>query len=793
MSKLNSFKKRLGAAYRAFNTVPDKKAAPGAPQPPKPAAPAVVESPIITNDSAVTVKALNPDYCCGCGACYNSCPVDAITMQHDKEGFLAPVIDNEKCISCGICRKTCPVINTPYKNSSEPKCYAVMADDEIRKDSSSGGMFTLAADYVLKQGGYVCGAALTSDFSVEHIIISDPDELYRFRGSKYVQSSTNRVFTEIKKLLDDGKLVLFSGTPCQVAGLNNYLKKAYENLITVDLVCHGAPSQKVFSKYLDDYYGKENLSDFKFRTKKFGYNSFNQIAYLKDGSEVAGNIKFDAYERTMHSGLALKRVCADCMFAEAPRQGDITIGDFWGVSKYKAELNDNLGTSCALVNNEKGEKFFESITGGAKLLEEVPFDFARHNNRFGRKMRTPGGRRWFFQMLESQPIDKAVEYSLKRKFDVGVIGLWYGRNYGSMATYFALHQVLTNIFHLSVLMIENPLKPNNEADMTKTHPRKIASEFYDVSAKYSLDDLYKLNSFCDTFVVGSDQLWNVGLSRPYKQTYFLGFVNEKNKKIAYGTSFGKEYHGSEEEKLISSHNLQRFDHVSVRDQLSHSICENEFNVEATEVCDPTFLCPLSEYQKLIDKADINETEDYILSYVLDPNENIGRELEQLSIAKNCKVIVLLDEVPWLWEKNVEKLQLSGAGNVEIKREVDLYEWMWYYSHAKSVVTDSFHGTIFSIIFEKPFVTLINQRRGAQRFISLLTPLNLTDRLIDGPEHIAGSAHMLDELDYALPNEKLNEIRSNSMSWLKNALFSTKNISGYSIYPVIDNRLNENAK
>ncbi len=735
------------------------------------------------------VMDLDPQYCIGCTACFSACPTDAISMVQDEMGFYCRSIDFDKCIHCGKCTRACPVINNKHENSHNPDCFAVMADDEIRQDSSSGGAFTLAASYVLSQGGYVCGAVLNDDFVVEHTIIYDEKELYRMRGSKYVQSKLGNTFREIKKLLDDNKYVMFSGTPCQAGGLKNYLSKDYDNLIIVDILCHGAPSIKVYQKYLDEYYGLQNLKGFKFRTKEFGYNSFNQTAYLKDGSKVSGNIKFDAYEKTMHSGLALKDICGDCMFASAPRQGDISIGDFWGISKYNADYNDNLGTSCLLVNNKKGEAFFEKIKENTKLCKSVPLDVPIRNNRLGRKMRIPTGRRWFYNMLDTQPIDKAVDYALNRKFDVGVIGLWYGRNYGSMATYYALHYVLTHM-GLSVLMIENCLKPSTEDQTSKTHPRRIANEFYDVSLQYSIEDLVKLNVHCDSFIVGSDQLWNIWLSRPYRQTYFLGFVDDNKKKIAYGTSFGIPYCGSSEDLLVSRHNLQRFDHISVRDKLSEDTCRDLFGVDATQVCDPTFLCPMEGYEELTKRAKLEKTENYILAYILDPNDNIGRELERISVERGCKIKVLLDELPKVRQDNIEKLSLSGNGNVELTSNVDLFEWLWYYKNADSVITDSFHGTIFSIIYKKPFISLVNPRRGAERFISLLTPLGLEDRLLNDYSDIASAESRLSELDYTEPYKKLNNIRENSYNWLKNALFSTKKFKSSGIYKVIDERMEE---
>lgn len=740
-----------------------------------------------TRPELPTVEMLNPMHCCGCGACKSSCPVGAITMKTNDMGFIVPEIDHDKCIKCGKCKKACPVISTKYDNDPHPDCHIIMADEKTRMDSSSGGAFTLLANDVLADGGYVCGVKLMDDFSVNHVIIDKVEDLPPLRGSKYVQSDTKDTFTDIKKLLDDGKFVMFTGCPCQVAGLKNFLGKDYDKLLTVDLICHGGPSQKVFRRYLEDDYGIENLEDFKFRTKEYGYSSFTQIAYMKNGEKIPRFIRFDAFETAMHTGMAVNDLCADCPFAEAPRQGDITIGDFWGESEYKKALNDDKGMSCVLSNNDKGRAYIEKISGSADTCVQVPFDEIKGGNRFRNKMRIPRkSRMWLYNCLDYQPFDKVVEYANTRRFDVGVIGLWYGRNYGSMATYYALHQVLKKHFHLSVLMIDNPLSPvKGVQKFSKTHPRTIANKFYDVSQTYPLKDMAKLNLFCDSFIIGSDQLWNIGLSRPYKQTYYLKFAYESKKKISYATSFGKEFKGTKQEQLVNSHYLREFDHVSVRDRLSVKIAKEWGVSDVAQTCDPTLLCPFEEYMALVNMAKDMKEKDYILAYILDPNAEIGAKLEQLSIDKNKKVVVLLDEPPHLFAGNVKKLGLTGNGNVEIKKEVDLFEWMWYYNNADAVVTDSFHGTIFSIVFQKPFLTMVNAKRGAERFTSLLEPLGLAGRLYENHNAITEHEDVLEGLDYTEANAALAEIREFSMNWLGDALRSEKVYKSKSIYPMRD--------
>ena len=213
----------------------------------------------------VNIK-VSADDCCGCGACYSKCGVKAITMQENDEGFLHPVINEDSCVECGQCLKVCPVLNAKDENTATPDCYACAASDEIRAKSSSGGMFTLLAEYVLNKGGVICGAAYDEKWNVHHIIINNTADLDKLRGSKYIQSDTEKCYSEIEKLLKNGKEVLFSGTPCQVAGLNTFLGRKYDNLLTVDLLCHGAPSRGVWQKYLTESFKDRKIINVNFRS-----------------------------------------------------------------------------------------------------------------------------------------------------------------------------------------------------------------------------------------------------------------------------------------------------------------------------------------------------------------------------------------------------------------------------------------------------------------------------------------------------------------------------------------------
>ena len=236
---------------------------------------------------------------------------------------------------------------------------------------------------------------------------------------------------------------------------------------------------------------------------------------------------------------------------------------------------------------------------------------------------------------------------------------------------------------------------------------------------------------CKSFLIGSDQLWNINLSRSLKQFYFLGFTDNDTKKLSYSTSFGGKYKGTEQEKNLTKLNLERFDGISVRDELSVNILKEIFGIDnVAQVCDPTFLLDFSDYLKLINKVDINYTDEFVLAYILDPNHEIINRLEQLSFDMNIKVLILLDFFSAEKNQNKTRLFLSGKGNIEIKIKIDIKEWLFFYYKSKSVFTDSYHGTIFSIIFRKPFIALKNKIRGGEIFKSLLRPLNLMHRLFE---------------------------------------------------------------
>ena len=314
----------------------------------------------------------DPKDCCACGACLNICPKDAITMREDAAGFFYPAVDETLCVGCGRCVDVCVFTKDGEGAGGDPAVYAaVNRDRDVLKQSSSGGVFSVLADAVLEKGGAVFGAAWGDDLTLSHICVEKRDDLAKLRGSKYVQSSTGTAFRRVKEILTEGRYVCYSGTPCQIAGLKAYLGKDYDTLLTVDIICHGVPSMKMLQDDLGQVSGVDlrEIRDIKFRDKSYGWGV--------NGSLTAGNKKrkYNAgtspYYFYFLKGEVYRESCYRCRFPSEGRQGDLTLGDYWGIrgemiAKLGA-IKPDEGISCVLANTEKGKEWLSSVSGALAL------------------------------------------------------------------------------------------------------------------------------------------------------------------------------------------------------------------------------------------------------------------------------------------------------------------------------------------------------------------------------------------------------------------------------------------
>jgi coenzyme F420-reducing hydrogenase beta subunit len=338
----------------------------------------------------------------------------------DTEGFYRPVIDAEKCVQCGACKRVCPwnkTVENPNAADVSPKTVAAYAKDEsVRLQSSSGGIFTVLAERILDDGGVVVGVAQTAPTRFGHIVADNKADLAKLRGSKYVQADVGLVYCEVRSLLKAGRKVLFSGTPCQVAGLYAVLGSAASaDLFTVDIVCHGTPSVKVFEKYVCELEKEKSalVASSRFRDKRMGWRLFSMTSSLNtisgDCFQFSKTLREDKFMRVFLQNICLNSSCADCHYGKLPRVADITLGDYWNIAKVHPQMDDNKGTSVVLLNTAHGSEFFDSVADKVAQCESSVNDAIAGNPCIVRSSKPHPKRAEFFANLDKYTLDQLIK------------------------------------------------------------------------------------------------------------------------------------------------------------------------------------------------------------------------------------------------------------------------------------------------------------------------------------------------------------------------------------------------
>ncbi len=733
-----------------------------------------------------TIEHVSKHHCYGCEACASLCPSGAIRMQENDEGFFYPIIDGDKCIKCSLCYKKCPSVNFTDFGTERPTVYAMMAKDDIRKTSSSGGMMSCIAKYVFALKGVVCGVKRDADGELKFAFARNMEELEPIKGSKYYQAKIGNTYVEIKKLLDGGTTVFFGACPCQVAGLKNYLSRDYKNLITADVVCHGVPSKKAVDKYVETLSDLDDVRDLRFRDKELYKWSSSITLDKKSGQTVRKHYNDASFYKAFGNGLGTRESCYNCKFAQIPRVGDFTLADYWHISEFNPSVNDWMGTSCVLLNTDKAKKIYAEIESEMKKSVEMPLETAtKYNSQLKHPIQRHPARDTFYGNIFKTDFDTATEKALDRAhFDVGITGYWYATNYGSVLTYYALYKAIEDMGYKTVIL-DRPDK-HLDGEPQTVFSRVFMNKFANVSDSYSYFEQGRYSSLCDKFVIGSDQVWTPHAIMDTGYRFFLDFVSEDKTKVAYACSFGQDsFNALPETKQIVSYLLSRFDAISVREDTGIDVCKREFNIDAVQMIDPIFLKTREFYERIADYSNKNEGTSYMLSYILDPDEDKRRMLLDASSKKGLKLINVLDGRYNTADANLEKLNLPSTYH-------DIYEeeWISLFRDAEFVVTDSHHGFAMAVIFNKPVICIMNRARGGTRFTSLLGWLGMTDRLIDKTENLKDKPYLLaDGYDYTPVNAVIDKKRKESLDWLSSAL-SAKHGGAAGLYDFVNSRIKE---
>lgn len=734
-------------------------------------------------------KVVKNKKCTGCSGCFNICPVGAISMKADECGFSVPKIDYSKCINCGLCDKVCPIINKPNKSTQYdiPEVYAGWnRDEKVRMKSSSGGIFSLLAEYFLNKGGYVCGASFDEKNKLRHIIISDKKDLKKLQGSKYVQSEIGTTFKEIRSLLQKDCWVLFSGTPCQTAGLKNFLKKDYEKLLLVDIVCHGAPSPLSLERYIDEIEQKntQKVTKINFRDKSTGWKTYSFTLSSNKKNLLKENFNDNIYFQGFLENLYLRGIYTSCPYSVFPKYSDITLGDYWGIESYDKTLDDKKGVSVIILNNNKGKEYLtlvkkflflkriDSINSEKKLLE-ISRPCECHVNR-GSFFNDLSKTKEKFSLIVNKNLK--TNNLIERK-KVAILNMRFPtNNFGAILQSYALSNLIQS-FGYTVRVINYVSKNLNEErdklSFLEFDKFKENNILYTLPC-YTDEDLINLNMDFDTFVVGSDQVWNYNyLKSAFSDDigkYFLNFTLPSKKLISYAASFAEDHwNGTNSEVETVREALNRFDAISVREGSGVKICKELFNVKAEAVLDPTLLIDIDRYESIINSEYFkNRKVKYIAYFTLDDKleKDLFHNKNLIKFARERKLIL----------KNIrcESRMVFGKKKL-ISNSIPM--WLNDIKNAELIVTDSYHCIIFSILFKKQFICVERRYAGNERLNHLFSTLEIENRFVKSLKEVNFETISNKKIDFKKAYINLEREKNKSINFLRKSLNKDKELEG----------------
>lgn len=703
-------------------------------------------------------------------------------MEYDTEGFLSPRVAMNDCIRCGKCVKACPMIDCYKPRNNYPKtAYAVMANDEIRYKSSSGGIFTLCADEILKQGGVICGAAFDEDFrTVKHIIVNNNKDLEKLRKSKYVQSDIGNVYSDIKILLEKNKIVLFTGCPCQVDGLYSFLGKDYSTLYTLDLICHGVPPPRMWTEFVDHIRKGQKITSVDFRSKEKGWTHSLAVSY-NTGEKYAEN-RTGLWSRAFLSSAMSRKSCSRCKYANMQRSGDLTIGDFWGAKKHPEHpnLDDEKGTSVVLCNNEKGAKLLEVIKTHTKLFEEVSLEFSKKGNRslirsscqpirekcmqkYSEHGDTPVALKFIATELDKIERERAggevpekPKLDSTKKYDVCLYSMYFYKNFGSQLNFFSVYKAVTDM-GLRPLV----LRTEQEHSEWLTKNWDLLNLNFEFSKYRPPEKFFELCKYVKTFAICSDNFW------PFENTArldsrTLGFVDDNTcRRISLATSVRPALEPKESFDVFSR-NLKKFDYITVREQPAINFIKKEIGLTAEKLIDPVFWHDAKVFDEIISRK---KHKPIIKPYVL--GVLYHGFAESMKFVRSIKEWKQIDMKTIFRAENHHQAEIAKHVDDTTLLDIDVSDFLYYIKNAEFVVANSFHAACFAIIFNKPFICAGCGAVG--RYENILDIVGLRSRLYHSIKDVYGKSEIFDKINWEKVNKILAAEKDKAIATVRKAL------------------------
>lgn len=702
----------------------------------------------------LTVSLGDVDLCSGCSACRSICPVGAISMVKDGDGFLFPAIDSKKCIKCKLCMRACPYQTPRRTEFHEMRFFSAYSNDtSVQKGSSSGGVFPLLCKKTLSLGGVVYGCSLRPDLTVSHLRVDDVNFVGEILKSKYVQSDLMLSFSQVKADLQKGRLVLFSGTPCQINGLSSFLSYSQvdtSRLLLVSIACLGVPSQKLLSDYFafcSKKY-KKKISNYQFRHKNGLGENKEEIAFFLDGTStfVGNSAAPSEYMRIFNANNCFRRSCYHCV-AKEHINADVLLGDFWGIESVDAKMASKNGSSLIVALSQKGLDNIQNIGEELTIHEECSFG---NNPRLFSSVPFPSSREGFYDRLDEGGFESILQNSRhltslpfrgslsslrrlffvhrrnKEKLAICIITPTDMFNYGNRLQNFALTRFFETAYSAKVKTLWPNVPPSFKHRMgffVRSFLRFLRTSIFLRFSKRSIsyrkfsrfnENIKKeralslrfrpfryLNERYEYFVVGSDQVWHQTYGC-YDSIASISFADKK-KRISYAASMGKESISPGAFPILC-HSFFCFAGLSVREQSEVEQIRRFYHRPISVNIDPVFLLTCDEWNLIALKGVSNKTKHLVsegpflfVYWVGEETIHQKKAIQRIALQKKLKIIVVRTA-----SEDVEDTYVDCGP----------FDFLYLISRSSFVVSKSFHGTAFSLIFRKPFISVDSNVEGS---------------------------------------------------------------------------------